>query len=483
MYHNKYKKRRRTNKFENVDDLKIIALLTHPKRKQVLVSMLRSLSFPKGLMYLGFMTIFGIAVFTSVYTRAYEVTLDGKIIALVENSKVLETAINEMEQQATQMLGEKYNLGKSLDGNARFVKRDQLVSSDQLATVLINQLDEVKQSYVLKIDGEVIAANSDQTAIEAVLQDLKLQYVSEATIDTDFVQKVEIAYDYIATDFEKDVELIRDTLSSNTLEAVTYTVVKGDTYSEITKEHDMKLSELMALNPQASLDRLMIGDILNVKKEVPYLSVKTVDEISYTETVESPVEYVEDASLYVGDTKVITEGTAGLANVKARVTMLNGFEEKREIIKNTLVLKPVTKVIAKGTAPRPKTASNGIYIWPLSGTVTSTTGKRYLFGTTNYHSGLDIAAPYGTTVKASDGGEVTFSGWRGDYGNLVIITHDNGTQTYYAHNSSLLVSKGDKVYQGQSIAKVGSTGRTTGNHSHFEVRVGGSIKNPYNYLA
>ena len=67
-------------------------------------------------------------------------------------------------------------------------------------------------------------------------------------------------------------------------------------------------------------------------------------------------------------------------------------------------------------------------------------------------------------------------------GKLVIVTHDNGTQTYYAHNSSLLVSAGQKVYKGQQIAKAGSTGRSTGVHCHFEVRVNGSAVNPLNYL-
>ena len=74
-------------------------------------------------------------------------------------------------------------------------------------------------------------------------------------------------------------------------------------------------------------------------------------------------------------------------------------------------------------------------------------------------------------------------GWKGSYGYLVIITHDNGVQTYYAHNSSLLVSAGDKVYQGQAIAKAGSTGNSTGVHCHFEVRVGGRAVNPLNYLS
>ena len=77
---------------------------------------------------------------------------------------------------------------------------------------------------------------------------------------------------------------------------------------------------------------------------------------------------------------------------------------------------------------------------------------------------------------------LTFAGYKGSYGNLVVITHDNGTQTYYGHNSSLLVSAGQKVSKGQAIARAGSTGRSTGTHCHFEVRVRGSAVNPLNYL-
>ena len=83
---------------------------------------------------------------------------------------------------------------------------------------------------------------------------------------------------------------------------------------------------------------------------------------------------------------------------------------------------------------------------------------------------------------AADGGTVTYAGYRGSYGNLVIITHDNGTQTYYGHNSSLTVSVGDKVYKGQQVARAGSTGRSTGVHCHFEVRINGTSVNPLSYL-
>ena len=93
-----------------------------------------------------------------------------------------------------------------------------------------------------------------------------------------------------------------------------------------------------------------------------------------------------------------------------------------------------------------------------------------------------IAGPDGTPVYAADGGTVTYSGWMGGYGYLVEINHGNGYVTRYGHNSSLTVSVGDHVYKGQQIARVGSTGNSTGNHCHFEVRYNGVARNPLNYL-
>ena len=124
----------------------------------------------------------------------------------------------------------------------------------------------------------------------------------------------------------------------------------------------------------------------------------------------------------------------------------------------------------------------GTFKWPVSGTISSYFGYRNIFGSTSYHGGLDIATSYGNAIKASDGGTVTFSGWQGTYGYLVIIDHGNGVKTYYGHNSKLLVSAGDKVYQGQTIARAGSTGRSTGTHCHFEIRINGTRVNPLSYL-
>lgn len=115
---------------------------------------------------------------------------------------------------------------------------------------------------------------------------------------------------------------------------------------------------------------------------------------------------------------------------------------------------------------------------PVSGVLTSRYGYRW--GRT--HTGIDIGVSTGTPIKAAAGGTVSFSGWKGSLGNLVVISHGNGIQTYYGHCSKLLVSAGQTVSAGQVIAKAGSTGRSTGSHLHFEIRINGSSINPQSYI-
>ena len=120
-------------------------------------------------------------------------------------------------------------------------------------------------------------------------------------------------------------------------------------------------------------------------------------------------------------------------------------------------------------------------IKPITGTITSRFGNKSGIRS-GAHTGLDIGAPYGTSIKAAASGTVIFAGYKGSYGNLIIVSHGNGVQTYYGHCSSLVASVGQQVSQGQVIAKVGSTGNSTGNHLHLEIRVNGVAQNPQNYL-
>ena len=120
-------------------------------------------------------------------------------------------------------------------------------------------------------------------------------------------------------------------------------------------------------------------------------------------------------------------------------------------------------------------------IKPVSGIITSRFGVSSRVRSSN-HTGLDIAAGTGTPIKAAAAGTVAFSGRKGSYGYMVVISHGNGVQTYYGHCSKLYVSAGQKVAQGATIAAVGSTGNSTGPHLHLEIRVNGVAYNPQNYL-
>lgn len=122
------------------------------------------------------------------------------------------------------------------------------------------------------------------------------------------------------------------------------------------------------------------------------------------------------------------------------------------------------------------------FLWPVFGVITSPFGHREISIGSSEHQGVDIGAPGGEPISASKSGVVTYSGECGGYGNLVIVDHGDGTQTYYAHCSVLLVQAGQTVAQGQTVALVGSTGVSTGDHCHFEVRVNGEPIDPLTVL-
>ena len=134
----------------------------------------------------------------------------------------------------------------------------------------------------------------------------------------------------------------------------------------------------------------------------------------------------------------------------------------------------------KDTTPSSETAGSGKWIYPTSYHTVSGGYPNYASG--RYHGALDFPCPVGTKVCAVDSGTVLFAGWHYSYGNYVLIDHGNGVSSIVAHNSSLVVSAGQSVSQGQVVAYSGSTGNSTGPHVHLEARVNGKRVNPYNYL-
>jgi murein DD-endopeptidase MepM/ murein hydrolase activator NlpD len=188
--------------------------------------------------------------------------------------------------------------------------------------------------------------------------------------------------------------------------------------------------------------------------------------------------------MYQGETKVTTKGKEGVELVEANVTYRDGKAVSRQILSRTVVTEPVTRVEVVGTK-EPKTmvatgGGSGTYFWPVAGGYISA-----YMGDGRGHKGLDIAAPYGTNIYAAAQGKVTRVGNKSDgYGIAIFITNSDGNVTVYAHMSSTAnIVVGDTVVAGQLIGYVGSTGNSTGNHLHFEVRQNGSYLNPTKYVS
>lgn len=167
---------------------------------------------------------------------------------------------------------------------------------------------------------------------------------------------------------------------------------------------------------------------------------------------------------------------------------------KKKLVKEEEALEEkLQKIAAENSSAKMNTevssSSNAVISngsWPVPGysRVSSPFGYRIhpVLGVKKLHTGIDIPAPTGTPAVAVANGTVIYSGVQGTYGNTVMIKHDNGLVSLYAHNSSLVVRVGDKVKKGQVVSKIGSTGRSTGPHLHFEIRVNGTAQNPLSYL-
>lgn len=434
------------------------------------------------LLYLTLVAVvIGWAAFKGTYTRAYVLEVDGVEMGVLERQEDWDTIVSDLEEQVSGILGEEYDYEADVTITPVYTETAEgFTDTREIEAALFSGVedDAYMTAWALSVDGQELGCAADKEELDQALAAAAQPYLTENTESYEFVAPVSVYQVTVPANTKFDVSAIRAALTAPQVEDVYYEVKQGDTFSAIARSYGMTLAELSVLNPEVDVNKLWVGDLLLVQQEVPFLSVITHATVQCEETIKSPVEYIETDELYIGDTKVKEQGEDGQALVTYEVAYLNGVEQERTELSSQVIKEATTTYIYTGTKVKPATASNGYFIWPVRGTITSPFGYRW--GTT--HLGVDIGVPYGTTVKAADGGEVTWAGWQGSYGKLVVITHDSGIQTAYAHNSTILVSVGQRVYQGQAIAYAGSTGNSTGPHCHFEVRINGRQVNPLGYL-
>ncbi|GHV34127.1 hypothetical protein FACS18949_09610 [Clostridia bacterium] len=406
------------------------------------------------------------------YGMGLEVSIDGVSQGYVRSEAQFEEALADVSARASHLLGAPYVMNPDVTYHFSLVSRGKVFNSKEVEDMLFSRIPELKYMYVLTLDGEQFAGSANRSAIESALASRLSAYGNFESAD--FLKTAEVTWQLAPVSMELDAAAL-SSLTGSELRPAAYVTAQDSTLSAAAKRVGMSADSLRALNP--NLDETdVLGAKLLVNYATPLLQVKSSKTLVYDEVVPYDTQYVDDPDQYKGRSKVITEGSDGQVRVTASAVYLDGREINRNVTNTATITEMVTEVVAMGTQEPPT------FIRPYYGRLTSGFKMRTLYGVTKMHSGIDLAGPTGSPIVASCAGTVIEAGWDGSYGYAVVIDHGHGITTMYAHNSRLLVTVGQKVKQGEQIAKLGSTGRSTGPHCHFEIRIYGKPVNPLTYV-
>lgn len=429
--------------------------------------------------------LIGIVNCVSGLEYGLSVQYNGQEMGIVNAETDFDAATKEVQKRIAQVDGgiemefaPRYSL-KVINSN------DQYVNPDQLADKMLSSSDaELTEAYGIYVDDEFIGAVLDKDVIVQELANMLANCDTSGTAtairfqkDVEYVKGI-----YLTDSLTDEVDVIKK-LKSTRKEDATYVVNENDTPLIIAQKCNMSVEDLMALNPELA-NSCIAGDILKIKRNVSFMPIEYIRVIQTTTYIDYDTVEVETSKLNKGQRAVLTKGVKGEMTNVENVYYVDGVEVTREVISSQLTKEPVTEEVGIGTYIAKPSSSNtvlagsGQFSWPVNGGYISDG-----FISNRNHKGIDIAAPSGTEIYAAADGRVIYAGWdSGGYGNCIRIDHGDGYVTVYAHNSSINVSVGQVVTRGEYIGGIGSTGDSTGNHLHFEVRYNGIPQNPINYI-
>lgn len=234
-----------------------------------------------------------------------------------------------------------------------------------------------------------------------------------------------------------------------------YQIEPGDNLWDIARQNGVSLQTLMTINQLDQNSILDVGDTLKIPSGNAMVHVVGSGETMWS----------------IAARYNITVAAIERVNTDKKPNCLNIGD--RLNIPSSRLMQQANLQPSRGLS------LSGMMAWPISGTITSAFGWRR----SGFHHGLDIANKMGTPIKAAAAGKVVFVGWKDIYGRTVIIEHADGKRTLYAHAQKILVRDQQRVAKGQAIATVGVSGRTTGPHLHFEVKIGDKVYDPLRYLS
>lgn len=411
----------------------------------------------------------------------------GEPIAAIQDEGVYEEAAEMVNQRmvhdtARQDADVKFSPGFQLTSG-----RSDYASAGSVCDLLIRQSNGIiEEAGGLYVDGKLLGTVKSSADLRYMLENLlDAAKGEEAGVTARFTRNVEIISGLYPTTSMISTDKMREIVGGTSKAGTTYMVKDGDTVTSIAHANHTTVAELKRINQNLG-DSIHPGDLINLQVAIPALEIELVKTVTYEETVPYTTVTQNDDSQYTDYSKVVTQGVNGKQRCVDTVHMKNGAETGRESLSKTILVQPVNKVVVVGTKKRPVNqtgVASGKLIWPVPALHTITTYFTWRWG--KFHTGIDISGSgaYGKTIVAADGGTVVLAGPNDGYGYCVILNHHNGKSTLYGHCSTLLVSAGESVSKGQPIAKIGSTGNSTGPHCHFEVIVGGKKVNPLDYVS
>ena len=423
----------------------------------------------------------GIVKYGSGLEYGLSVEYNGKEIGMI----TAEADFEEAEREVQQRIAYSDDVEK-IDLSAKYSLRiinenDTVYSAAQLANEMLTASDQaLKEAYGIYIDGKFIGAVQNKDKVQDALNDRILNFRVDGVVkDLGYKNTVEYSHGiYLASSVMAEQDAI-DLLTSSKDKKAVYIAQRGDTAVSIAQKYNMETDKLEELNPGIS-EKCRKGTLVNVIEKESYLPIQYVRELDAVSFLDYESVEVETSSLNKGVRDVIVKGRRGEKVSHIEVTFVDGKEYSRKTVSSKVTKEPVVEKIGIGVyAARPSSpdtilTGSGEFGWPVNGGYISDH-----FGGARNHKGLDIAADGGTDIYAAADGEVVSAGWNtGGYGYFVQLGHTDEYQTVYGHMSKVLVEEGQYVSRGQLIGKVGTTGDSTGNHCHFEVRHHGICLDP-----
>lgn len=433
----------------------------------------------------------GVVKYAGGLNYAVSVEYNGENLGYIADEQDYDVATHEVQERISYVEGNgvveftpKFSLRIIDDEN-------EIVNSSQLADRMISNSDaDLKDAYGVYIDEEFYGAVESRDAIMNTMADMLKEYSEQANIDeVSFTKSIEYKEGLYLSDSIVKEDSIIDIVTSKVQVDEYYTVEKGDTPIDIAEKFNIPVSELVELNPNIEQE-CFVGDTITLNRAESFMPIQYQQTLEYSKPISFETVEVESSSIYKGNSEVLIKGVAGEEKHIDQIAFIDGYEVGRTSVSSEVVKDPVTQKVAIGTkvaapAPAPTVSQSttvkpgASFVWPVAGGYVSCGFNGY-YG----HKGTDIAAPSGTAIFAAKGGTVVkaATGYNGGYGNLIIIDHGNGYQTYYAHCSSIGVSVGQQVSAGQYLGGVGRTGQSSGNHLHFEIRYNGVPQDAKPYL-